>query len=207
MTKPTSTLLEVAILATESTPPGLVARHIRPWGRRMVLVAAAARIRASGAGERPFFHELFGLSAPDDVDGRPADALMPAREPFESDAQCKKSFALLPHCFHRRRAWKQNTCWTQEINYFQKVGGAPGTIRTSDPQIRSLVVKPHKRSVMQATLPFLIRRQAFVRQLRFLPSTERAFVASPWRRIRGLSDERVRAEGKGCAFGTARCIT
>jgi hypothetical protein len=57
-------------------------------------------------------------------------------------ALCEKGVAMLPYCFHHCCAWKQLASSFQKSYSIQTVDGAPGTIRTSDPQIRSLMLYP-----------------------------------------------------------------
>jgi hypothetical protein len=61
-----------------------------------------------------------------------------AQTSVQVDALCKKNVVMLPYCFHRCCAWKQRAFERQKSYFVQTVAGAPGTIRTSDPQIRSL---------------------------------------------------------------------
>jgi len=49
----------------------------------------------------------------------------------------QRASAALPYCFHDGRVWKQHSFDIQKGYNVQQVAGAPGTIRTSDPQIRS----------------------------------------------------------------------
>ena len=60
-----------------------------------------------------------------------------AQTSVQVDALCKKNVVMLPYCFHRCCAWKQQAFERQKSYFVQTVAGAPGTIRTSDPQIRS----------------------------------------------------------------------
>src|SRR6266436_6229720 len=52
------------------------------------------------------------------------------------------SARLLPYRFHDRSPWKHAGRKAQLFASIQCVTGAPGRIRTSDPQIRSLVLYP-----------------------------------------------------------------
>jgi hypothetical protein len=48
--------------------------------------------------------------------------------------------SLLPHCFQRVALWKHRSTSWEKRQDFQMITGAPGEIRTPDPQIRSLVL-------------------------------------------------------------------
>ena len=50
--------------------------------------------------------------------------------------------SLLPHCFQANAMWKHDGASHQKGCSYQVFNGAPERIRTPDPQIRSLLLKP-----------------------------------------------------------------
>ena len=82
----------------------------------------------------------------------------------------QKDIAMLPYCFHRDCPWKRQAMRLRKSHSVQIVAGAPGTIRTSDPQIRSLMLYPAE---LRARVSLVISGQKARRCFREHPETGR----------------------------------
>jgi len=80
--------------------------------------------------------------------------------PFQN--RCSER-AVLPYCFQRKPAWKQGDLKREKSKRSEILSGAPGTIRTSDPQIRRL---EHVGQLSAHVGQLLVRDQALTRHHR-----------------------------------------